>query len=133
MKTQVIERSVRVKLEFQLNIEKKVWGVSRIKSFKCINFFDRLLIQHIPFDEYNNFRHFKVSYKDTITIFLLLTLIRFHTSFGGSKLQLESYSLKFSWIKLYSHYPLRCIMYYLIWYNKEQTQLVELFFEKVVI
>ena len=31
-----------------------------------------------PFDEYNNFRHYKVSYKDTKTIFLLLTLNIFH-------------------------------------------------------
>ena len=31
--------SVRVKLEFQLNTEKKVEGISRIKYFKCINYF----------------------------------------------------------------------------------------------
>ena len=48
-------------------------------------FFDWLSIQNSPFDGYNNFRRFKVSYKDTRTFSLLLTLIRFHTSFGGSK------------------------------------------------
>ena len=82
---QLTEDSVCVKLEFQLNIEKNVSCVSRIKYFKCINVFDWLSTQHIPFDEYNYFRHFKVSYKDTRTFFLLLTLIRFNTSFGGSK------------------------------------------------
>ena len=35
--------------------------VSRIEYFKCINFFDWLSIQHIPFDEYNNFEHFHLT------------------------------------------------------------------------
>ena len=48
-------------------------------------FFDWLSIQHIPFDAYNNFRHFKVSYKDARTVFLLLTLNRYYSSFGGLK------------------------------------------------
>ena len=39
-----------------------------------------------PFDEYNNFRQLKVSSKDTRTIFLLLTLIRFLTSWGATYL-----------------------------------------------
>ena len=33
------------------------------------------------FDEYDNFRRFKVSFKDTRTIVLLLTLIRFHAGY----------------------------------------------------
>ena len=40
-------------------------------------FFYWLSFQRISFDGYNNSRHFKVSYKDTRTIFLLLTLTRF--------------------------------------------------------
>ena len=65
-------------------------------------FFDWLSIQRIPFDEYNNFRNFKVSYDDTKIFFLLLTLIRFHTSFGRSKLWLGNYLFTFFWIKLQS-------------------------------
>ena len=45
--------------------ELNIWNVS---------FLYWLSIQHIPFDEYNNFRKFKVSYKDITTIYLLLTL-----------------------------------------------------------
>ena len=47
------------------------------------HFFDWRSIQHIPIDEYSNLRYFKVSSKDTKTIFLL-TLNIFHTSFVGS-------------------------------------------------
>ena len=61
-------------------------GIRHFKNyFKCINFFDWLSIQDISSDEYNDCRHFKVSYKDTRMIFLLLTLKKFYTSFGGSK------------------------------------------------
>ena len=33
-------------------------GISRIKYFKWIDFFAWLSIQGIPFDQYNNFKHF---------------------------------------------------------------------------
>ena len=59
---------------------------------------------------------FKVSKKDTRTTFLLLTLNKFHTSFGGLKSWHESYLSKFFWLKLYSQYLLRCIYYAL--FNK---------------
>ena len=45
--------------------ELNIWNVS---------FLYWLSSQNIPFDEYNNFRQFKVSYKDTTTIYLLFTL-----------------------------------------------------------
>ena len=45
----------KTKLKYQLNIEKKIYRVSIIKYFKRINFFNRLSILHIPFDEFNNF------------------------------------------------------------------------------
>ena len=48
-------------IKYHLNIEEKVLGVSRIRYFKRINFFNWLSIQHIPFDEYNNFRHFHLT------------------------------------------------------------------------
>ena len=60
------------------------------KVFQELNMYQFSLLVVNPthsflcFDEYNNFRQFKVSYKDTRTVFLS-TLIRFHTSFGGSK------------------------------------------------
>ena len=64
----------------------------REKGIRCfkncmfrINCFIDCQFNTFPFEEYNNFRKFKVSYKDTRTIFLLLSLIRFHTSFGGLK------------------------------------------------
>ena len=40
---------------------------------------------------------------------------------------------KFFWLKLYSPYLLRCIMYYLLRYYKEEIQLVGLFFTKGVL
>ena len=43
------------------------------------------MYEHIIFDEYKNFGHFKDNYKDTRTIFLLLSLKVLHTRFGGSK------------------------------------------------
>ena len=55
----------------------------------------------------------KVSYKDTRTTFLWLTLNKFHTSFGGLKWWYGSYLCKFFWLKLYSQYLLRCIYYVL--------------------
>ena len=48
-------------IKYQLNIEKKVYGVSRIKYFKRINLFNWPSILHIPFDEYKNFRHFHLT------------------------------------------------------------------------
>ena len=48
-------------IKYQLNIEKKVSGVSRIKYFKRIIFFNLLSILQIPFDEYNNFRYFHLT------------------------------------------------------------------------
>ena len=44
----------------------------REKGIRCFNneiFFYWMSIQHITFDEYNNSRHFKVSYQDTRTTF----------------------------------------------------------------
>ena len=79
------------------------------------------MYEHIIFDEYKNFGHLKVNYKDTRTIFLLLSLKVLHTRFGGSKQQLGSYLFKFFWIKPCSQYLLWCFMYYLLRYYKEQT------------
>ena len=53
--------SVCKTVKYQLNIEKKVKGVSIIKYFKRMNFFNWLSILHIPFDKYNNFRHFHLT------------------------------------------------------------------------
>ena len=70
----------------------------------------------------------KASLKDTRTTFLLLTLNKFHTIFGELKWWYGSYLCKFCWLKPYSQYLLRCIMYYSLRYYKEETQLVGLFF-----
>ena len=74
-----------------------------------------------------------VSYKDTKTTFLLLTLNKFHTSFGGLKWWYRSYLCKFFWLKPYSQYLLRCIIYFLLRYYNDEIQLVELFFTKGVL
>ena len=94
------------------------------------HFFDSLSIQHIPFYEYNNFRLFKVSYKDTRTMLSLLTLNRFHTSHGSSKKQLGNYIFRLILMKLYL---LRCILYCLLFYYNEQTRLVGLLFKRDVL
>ena len=75
----------------------------------------------------------KVSYKDNRKTFLLLTLNKFHTSFGGLKWWYRNYLCKFFWLKLSSQYLLRCIMYYSLRYYKDDTQLVGLFFTKGVL
>ena len=75
----------------------------------------------------------KVSYKDNRKTFLLLTLNKFHTSFGGLKWWYRNYLCKFFWLKLSSQYLLRCIMYYWLRYYKDDTQLVGLFFTKGVL
>ena len=75
----------------------------------------------------------KVSYKDNRKTFLLLTLNKFHTSFGGLKWWYMNYLCKFFWLKLSSQYLLRCIMYYSLRYYKDDTQLVGLFFTKGVL
>ena len=120
------------KTKMQTEHREKGISTSRIISNVSI-FFDWLSIQHIPFDEYNNFRHFKVTYKDTQMILLLLTLKRFHTSFGGLEQQLKSYLFKLFWIKLCSQYLLQCVMCYLLRYYKQQVQLVGLFFKKAAL
>ena len=53
--------SVCKTIKYQLNIEKKVKRVSRIKYFKRIIFLNCLSILLILFDEYNNFRHFDLT------------------------------------------------------------------------
>ena len=58
----------------------------------------------------------KVGSKDTRTTFLLLTLNKFPTSFGGLKWCYGSYLCKFFWLKLYNQYLLKCIYYAL--FNK---------------
>ena len=75
-------RKTRIPTEYR---KKRCKMFQELSSSNVSIFFSWLSFKDIPFDEYNNFRHFKVSYKDTRTFFLLLTLIRFHTSFGGSK------------------------------------------------
>ena len=75
----------------------------------------------------------KVSYKDNRKTFLLLTLNKFHTSFGGLKWCYRNYLCKFFWLKLSSQYLLWCIMYYSLRYYKDDTQLVGLFFTKGVL
>ena len=75
----------------------------------------------------------KVSKKDNRTTFLLLTLNKFHTSFGQLKWWYGSYLCKFFWLKLYSQYMLRCIMYFLLKYYKEEIQLMGLFFTEGVL
>ena len=62
MNENIGDRKLRVckTIKYQLNIDKKVCD-SRIEYFKRINFFIRLSILHIPFDEYNNFRHFHLT------------------------------------------------------------------------
>ena len=75
----------------------------------------------------------KVSKKDNRTTFLLLTLNKFHTSFGQLKWWYGSYLCKFFWLKLCSQYMLRCIMYFLLKYYKEEIQLMGLFFTEGVL
>ena len=75
----------------------------------------------------------KVSKKDNRTTFLLLTLNKFHTSFGQLKWWYGSYLCKFFWLKLYSQYMLRCIMYFLLKYYKEEIQLMGLLFTEGVL
>ena len=46
----------------EITIEYRKNGVWRIKNFKCINFFNWLsILQHISFDEYNNFWRFNLT------------------------------------------------------------------------
>ena len=75
----------------------------------------------------------KVSKKDNRTTFLLLTLNKFDTSFGQLKWWYGSYLCKFFWLKLYSQYMLRCIMYFLLKYYKEEIQLMGLLFTEGVL
>ena len=75
----------------------------------------------------------KASLKDTRRTFLLLTLSKFHTIFGELKWWYGSYLCKFFWLKPYSQYLLRCIIYYSLRYYKEETQLVGLFYTKGVV
>ena len=72
----------------------------------------------------------KVSWKDTRKTFLLSTFNKFHTSFGV-KWWHGSYLCKFYWLRRYSQYPLRYIMYYSLRYYKGKTQLVQLLSTKV--
>ena len=75
----------------------------------------------------------KFAIKTTKLIFLLSTLNRFHTTFGGLKWHLGSYLFKFFSIKLCSQYLLRCIMYIFYDTTRNQTQIVGLFFKKGVL
>ena len=68
----------------------------------------------------------KISLKKTSTIFLLLTLNKFHASFGELKWWYGSYLCNFFWLKLCNQYLLRHIMYYSLTYSKEDTKLVGL-------
>ena len=50
--------SVCKTIKYQLNAEKKLYGVSSIKYFKRINFFNQLSILHTACHEYISFRYF---------------------------------------------------------------------------
>ena len=71
---------------------------------------NRLSIQRIPFDEYNNFIHFKFSYKVTKTMPVLLTLNRFYTSLEDRNNSWGATYLNYSEIKLNSQYLLQFIL-----------------------
>ena len=72
----------------------------------------------------------KLRQKDTRTTFLLLTLNKFHTSSGQLKWYYGGYLYKFFWLKLYSQYLLRCIMYFFTKILQGGEQLVGLSFTK---
>ena len=87
------------------------WVLSSISHFTM---WTQHLIGKISNRSMNNiWRLLTISQKDTRTKFLLLTLNKRHTSFGGLKWWYGSYLCKFFWLKLYSQYLLKCIYYVL--------------------
>ena len=70
-------------------------------------------------NEYNNFRHFKVSYKDTrnrssyFKLYPDFTLVLEDRDNGQRATYLNS-SIQNQYNLLYNQYLLRCIMYYLL-------------------
>ena len=106
------------------------WMLSSISDFTM---WTQHVIDKISNRSINNvWRLLTISQKDTRTKFSLLTLNKFHTSFGGLKWWYGSYFCNFFWLKLYCQYLLRSFMYYSLRYYREETQLVRLFFTKGV-
>ena len=105
------------------------WVLSSISNFTM---WTQHVIDKISNRSMNNiWRLLTISQKDTRTKFLLLTLNKLHTSFGGLKWWYGSYLCKCFWLKLYCQYLRNVyIMYYSLRYYKEETQLVRLFFTK---
>ena len=87
------------------------WMLSSISDFTM---WTKHVIDEISNRSINNvWRLLIISQKDTRTKFSLLTLNKFHTSFGGLKWWYGSYLCKFFWLKLYCQYLWKCIYYVL--------------------
>ena len=87
------------------------WMLSSISDFTM---WTQHVIDKISNRSINNvWRLLTISQKDTRTKFSLLTLNKFHTSFGGLKWWYGSYLCKFFWLKLYCQHLWKCIYYVL--------------------
>ena len=87
------------------------WMLSSISDFTM---WTKHVIDEISNRSINNvWRLLTISQKDTRTKFSLLTLNKFHTSFGGLKWWYGSYLCKSFWLKLYCQYLWKCIYYVL--------------------
>ena len=87
------------------------WMLSSISDFTM---WTQHVIDKISNRSINNvWRLLTISQKDTRTKFSLLTLNKFHTSFGGLKWWYGSYLCKFFSLKLYCQHLWKCIYYVL--------------------